>query len=134
MKVEKVVGWIQGRDGVGNVFEISNGGGFLLASIWSDGKFHYLDYNSMMQHVAENKAVLQSSGRQYQAGNFSPDQITVSNPDGWKRLYAPDSEGQQPQETETETGDELVIPVKVEFTGQIKISMAGFSALLKLIE
>lgn len=134
MKVEKAVGWLQGLSGTGVVYEISHNGGFLLAVIWQDNKFHHVGMDWLNQHIAEGKAALTAPRESYLPdGSFPVDSdgtLPVLNPDGWKRLYEAPTPGSGPA---TET-DELEIPVSVSFSGTLKLKMGGISTLLKLFE
>ncbi|WP_353720182.1 hypothetical protein [Dyadobacter sp. 676] len=134
MKVEKAVGWVQGANGTGVVYEISHNGGYLLAVIWQDNKFHHLTLDFLAQHIAEAKGALTAPRTYYlPEGSFPVDAdgtLPVSNPDGWKRLY----ETPTPASGTTTEADELEIPVSVSFSGTLKLKMGGVSALLKLFE
>ncbi|WP_439582964.1 hypothetical protein [Dyadobacter bucti] len=136
MKVEKQVGWLRGISGTGNIFELSYNGQYLLAMIWEDSKFHYLDEPGLNKQLQEGSAAIDSRRVAY----LTPDQfpqnpdgsLTVTNPDGWQRLHGSASAGGGGQETTTT--DQIVIPVSISFSGELKINLAGFGALLKLIE
>lgn len=134
MKVEKPVGWIQGANGTGVVYEISHNGGYLLAAIWQDNKFHHMTLDSLAQHIAEGRGALTAPRTSYlPEGAFPVDSdgsLPVSNAEGWKRLY----DAPTPGTGTTTEPDELEIPVSVSFAGTLKLKMGGISALLKLFE
>jgi len=133
MKVEKAVGWIQGLNGTGIVYELSHNGEYLLATIWQDGKFHFLDRGTLTEHIGQGKGALTDPRSSYLAANAiatGPDgTLEVSNPAGWQRLYIPPT-GNGPQPGT----DELVFPVELSFTGSLKIKVAGLSEILKFVE
>jgi len=137
MKVEKQVGWLRGISGTGNIFELSHNGQYLLAMIWADGKFHYLDEPGLNKQLQEGSAAIDSRRVSYLTpGNFPQNQdgsLSVTNPDGWQRLYSSAPE-EGSGEGSTGTADQIVIPVSISFSGEVKINLAGFGALLKLIE
>ncbi|GGB98422.1 hypothetical protein [Dyadobacter sediminis] len=136
MKVEKQVGWIKGLNGIGNVFELSHNGKYLLACIWQDNKFHFLDAGSLIEEINQGTASLAEIRESYLHGSAVPinadGSLTVSNPDGWQRLYQP-ATGNSTEATEN-LADELNFPVSISFTGSVKVKLEGLSQILKFIE
>lgn len=136
MKVERIIGWLKGISGIGNVFEISHDAGYLLAMIWSDGKFHPLSFSDLNTQIAQGSAAVAQSAireRYLPVVPQNPDgSLTVENPDGWKRLYEATQPGNGSGEQPVETKETIEIPFKIE--GKISIDVSQLAALLKLIE
>lgn len=136
MKVEKQVGWIKGLNGTGNVFELSHNGKYLLACIWQDNKFHFLDAGNLAAEVNQGKAALNEKRDYYMQESAIPingdGSLPVSNPDGWPRLYQPTT-GSSTDTAETQT-DELNFPISISFTGSVKVKLEGLSQILKFVE
>ena len=138
MKVEKAVGWIKGQNGTGVIYELSSNGGYALANIWQDGKFHYLSIDDAKAHIEIGKAQVNSARSSYQAESALPKNsdgsLKVDNPDGWDRLYTePVNSGDQEQDQEIVISDNLEFPVSVKFEGVVKINIAGLSKILNLL-
>lgn len=138
MKVEKSVGWIKGQSGTGIIYELSSNGGYALANIWQDGKFHYLSIEEAKAHIAIDKAKLNDSRSSYLAESALPKNtdgsLKVDNPDGWDRLYTePVYSGDQEQDQDIVISDTLEFPVSVKFEGSVKINIAGLSKILNLL-
>jgi hypothetical protein len=143
MKVENVVGWYDGRDGRGNVFEVSTNGELILATIWGDGKFHRMLLSDILKQRGLQKAHLDWDEKRYAKDSSSFREVNgtleVDNPAGWNRFYAAPAPGTETPGGETEdpvttTEDELVFPFSFSFTGTMKINVGGISKLLKFIE
>lgn len=135
MKVEKIVGWLTGSAGTGNVFELSHNGGYLLAMIWQDGKFHYLGLADLNKQIAAKTAAVQvsamRSGYLTEFPQNADGSLPVENPDGWKRIFEPTTPGSGDGET-VETKEILEIPFKIE--GKITIDLGRLGEFLKLID
>jgi len=136
MKVEKIVGWLTGNAGTGNVFELSHNGGYLLAMIWQDGKFHYLSQQDLNKQVSQGTAGVQASAMRSQYLSNVPENadgsITVENPAGWQRLYQAPAGGNGGSSEGEEATETLEIPFK--FDGKLTIDVSQLSALLNLID
>jgi hypothetical protein len=133
MKVERVVGWISGMNGTGNLFEITDNGKSYLAVIYQDGKFYPISKEEVQTHIAQGKGKLESSTI---FSNSNLPFFQVSNPAGWERLYrtvtSEPTVPEDPNDTETEISDTLEIPVSVSFEGKIKFNIGGFSKILNM--
>lgn len=124
MKVTRVVGWLKGQAGTGNIFEVSKDGGFILVMIWADGLFHAIDHSEVIEHQNKGLAALfDAQGFYLTVDNGSV--VNVENPSGWERFYT--EAGQN-----SDSGDEIRIPVLIQFSGELKINLAGLSKLIQL--
>lgn len=135
MKVEKATGWIQGLNGKGVVYELSSNGNYCLATIWTDGKFHFLSYSDLQQHIQEGKGSITNPRSQYLAESDvkvpGDGSLEVSNPGGWSRLY----DNGSGNDTENQSNEDiLAIPVSISFTGQITLRLGGLSKILNILQ
>lgn len=136
MKVERIIGWLTGSAGTGNVFEISHEGGYLLAMIWQDGKFHQLSFDDLNKQLTEGTAaVAQSAIRDRYLSNVPTDtngSLNVENPNGWQRLFESKHQEQGGDEMATETKQVIELPFK--FEGKLTIDLSKLGEIIKLIE
>lgn len=140
MKVERVIGWLKGSNGTGNIFEVSHNGRELLAMIWQDGKFHYTAPGDVAKQVKEGTASITPTPNWTNSTYLSESQVpansdgtlSVENPSGWQRLYQPPTGGEGTGDETVETKEVIEIPFKIE--GKISFDVSQFAALIKLIE
>jgi hypothetical protein len=126
MEIKKI-GWLRGLNGVGVVYEIPVPGGYSLATIWEDSKFHTLKLEDFQNQVNKGTAVVTAGP--LQASYLNSDAVGSVDVAGYARFYTQD----QP-ETGTVTSETLEIPVKIAFEGVIKINLGGLTKLFEFLQ
>lgn len=136
MKVERVIGWLKGISGIGNIFEVSHDQGYFLAMIWSDGKFHYLNIADLKKQIQEGTAAVAPSAMRERYLPVVPENddgsLPVENPDGWQRLYTPSDQSEGSGGEQVETRQTIELPFK--FEGKLTIDVSQLAELIKLID
>lgn len=129
--VIKLVGWLQGRNGTGNVYLLQNETGrqFLgmLQTTESGEKWGLLANSTLQEHIAMGKGALSVAGSYPEEIEGLDGTFAVENPSGWTRLYTGPT---QPEPTTPTDADTFEIPFTISFEGKMKLKVAGFEAIL----
>jgi hypothetical protein len=138
MKVEKAVGWVAGLNGTGVVYEVSDNGKYILATIEADGTFRPISLTDVISHALAGKGQLLNPRPEYLAVN-NYNVLPVENPQGWTRIFTPATttdpapvETEEPDETDEE--EEISIPFSIQVNGTIKFSLGSLSSFFKLVD
>lgn len=134
--VVKPVGWLQGLNGKGVVYELSGDDGTkVLGMLQKDvagGEFWaFLSYSTLKEHIEMGK------GKSF-VSNVYPEAPAgfpfVVNANGWQRLYMEPTTTVGGTDGDSTEGDTIEIPVSVSFEGKMKIRLGGLEKLMQLFE